>query len=228
MKLAERTFKRNDYILTSNFGYRRILNTPAGKTNAFHSGTDYGTRGEKWAQYPLEGGKVTSVYTDSYGAKCVIIDYPRIGKRLYYCHLDKICVKIGQKVNHNTILGYTGKTGRANGIHLHLCLKDIGGKSFLDPEKYDYKPGILKTTSNKFLGKRGYIKYGDQGDNIAKISKFMYKVFSAYTKKQALGNFYGRYIEASIKEFQFRTGLETDGCIGPKTLKKLKSFGFKE
>ena len=118
MKLAERTFKRNDYILTSKFGYRKIINTSAGATNSFHSGTDYGTHGGKWAQYPLESGKVTSVYIDSYGAKCVVIDYSRIGKRLYYCHLDKICVKIGQKVNHNTILGYTGKTGRANGIYL--------------------------------------------------------------------------------------------------------------
>lgn len=228
MKLAERTFKRNDYTLTSKFGYRRILNTPAGKTNSFHSGTDYSTKGEKWPQYPLESGKVTSVYTDSYGAKCVVIDYPRIGKRLYYCHLDSICVKIGQNVNHNTILGYTGKTGRANGIHLHLCLKDIGGKSFLDPEKYDYKPGVFKTTSSNFLGKRGYIKLGDQGDNISKITKFMYKKFPAYTKKQALGNYYGKYIQASIKEFQKRTGLTPDGCIGKITLAKLKKYGFKE
>lgn len=227
MKLAERTFKRKDYILTSKFGYRRIISTPVGNTSAFHSGTDYGTRDEKWAQYPLETGKVTSVYTDAYGAKCVIIDYPRIGKRLYYCHLDSICVKIGQKVNHNTILGYTGKTGRANGIHLHLCLKDIGGKSFLDPEKYDYKTGIFSTTSKNFLGKRGYLKYGDQGDNISKIASFMYKTFPAYTTKLALGNYFGPNLQKSIKTFQKRTGLTQDGCIGPKTLKKLESYGFK-
>ena len=226
MKLAERTFKRNDYTLTSKFGYRRILNTPAGKTNSFHSGTDYSTKGEKWPQYSLENGKVTSVYTDSYGAKCVVIDYPRIGKRLYYCHLDSICVKKGQSVNNNTILGYTGKTGRANGIHLHLCLKDIGGKTWLDPEKYDYTEGTKQTVSNNILGARGYIKLGDQSDGISRIASFMYKQFPAYTKKQALGNYYGKYIQASIKEFQHRTGLEADGCIGPLTLAKLKSFGF--
>ena len=226
MKLASRTFKRNDYTLTSNFGYRKIITTSAGKTNSFHSGTDYSTKGEKWPQYPLEDGTVSSIYTDSYGAKCVVIDYKRINKRLYYCHLDSICVYVGQTVNHNTILGYTGKTGRANGIHLHLSMKNIGGKTWLDPEKYDYKEGKKKVDTKNVLGSRGYIKLGDQSDFISKIAKFMYKTFPAYTKKQALGNYYGKYIQASIKEFQHRTGLEADGCIGPLTLAKLKKYGF--
>jgi len=56
----------------------------------------------------------------------------------------------------------------------------------------------------------------------------MYKEFPAYTNKRALGNYYGKYIQSSIKEFQKRTGLEQDGCVGPITLAKLKEYGFKE
>lgn len=232
MKLAERTFNRKDYALTSKFGYRRIINTSSGATNSFHSGTDYGTHGNKWPQYPLKNGKVTSTYTDGFGAKCVVIDYSRIGKRLYYCHLDSICVKKGQAVNHDTILGYTGKTGKATGIHLHLGLKDIGGTTWLDPEKYDYKEGTKKETSTSILGPRGYIKLGDQSDGIAKIAAFMYKNFSLYTPKSALGNYYGPNIAKAIGEFQERckaAGLYNDAidqCIGPKTLKCLRHFGF--
>ena len=232
MKLAERTFKRKDYSLSSKFGYRSIINTSAGKTAAFHSGTDYSTKGEKWAQYPLENGKVYTTYTDSYGAKCVVIDYSRIGKRLYYCHLDSICVKKGQAVNHDTILGYTGKTGKATGIHLHLGLKDIGGSSWLDPEKYDYIEGATKETSTSILGARGYIKLGDQSDGIAKIAAFMYETFPAYTSKKALGNYFGPNIANSIGEFQKRCKVQgiyddaIDKCVGPKTLKCLRYFGF--
>lgn len=236
MKLAERTFRRKDYVLTSKFGYRKVINTSAGATNSFHSGADYGTHGEKWAQYALEDGIVSSVYTDSYGAKCVVIDYVRIGKKLYYCHLDKICVKKNQKVNHDTILGYTGATGRANGIHLHLCLKNINGKDFLDPEKYDYIEA--KKTSNNFLGTRGYLKYGDKGSNINKICLFFANTFYGYfgnTKESAriklvgkngTGDFFGENLKAWVKEFQTRTGLEPDGNIGPLTLAMLKKYGF--
>ena len=83
------------------------------------------------------------------------------------------------------------------------------------------------SSSSNFLGKRGYLKYGDSGENVGKISSFMYKTFPSYTKKTALGNYFGKNLLASIKEFQRRTGLEADGNIGPLTLKKLVKYGFK-
>lgn len=83
-----------------------------------------------------------------------------------------------------------------------------------------------KTTS--FFPKKGYFSLGDTHENVGKIASFMYKVFPSYTKKSALGNYYGKNIQASIKEFQRRTKLEADGCVGPITLKELKKYGFKE
>ena len=83
------------------------------------------------------------------------------------------------------------------------------------------------SSSSNFLGKRGYLKYGDSGENVGKISSFMYKTFPSYTKKAALGNYFGKNLLASIKEFQSRTGLEADGNIGPLTLKMLVKYGFK-
>lgn len=83
------------------------------------------------------------------------------------------------------------------------------------------------TTTSSFFGKKGYFSLGDTHKNIGKIASFMYKTFPSYTKKEALGNYYGKNIQASIKEFQRRTKLETDGCVGPITLKELKKYGFK-
>lgn len=89
-----------------------------------------------------------------------------------------------------------------------------------------------KVTTNtnvvkSFLPSRGYFKKGDNSPNIGKIASFMYKTFPVYTNKKALGNYYGNYIIASIKEFQRRTGLKSDGCIGPITLAKLVEYGFR-
>lgn len=84
-----------------------------------------------------------------------------------------------------------------------------------------------ETTSSSFLGKKGYFSLGDTHVNIGKIANFMYKTFPAYTNKKALGNYYGNYIYSAIKEFQKRTGLKADGCVGPLTLAKLKKYGFK-
>lgn len=93
-------------------------------------------------------------------------------------------------------------------------------------EKKGVKPEPTKPSSDNILGPRGYIKLGDKGDNVDKISKFMYKTFPAYTPKSALGNYYGPNIQKSIKEFQKRTGLDPDGCVGPLTLKMLVKYGF--
>ena len=62
---------------------------------------------------------------------------------------------------------------------------------------------------------------------IGRIAAFMYKTFPSYTKKAALGNYFGPNLTKAVKEFQRRTGLEADGNVGPITMAKLKSYGFK-
>ncbi len=91
-----------------------------------------------------------------------------------------------------------------------------------------------KNDTSNFLPARGWFQKGDNHTNIGKIAEFMYKTFPSYTDKKALGNYYGPYIEASIKEFQKRAKEEgkynstIDGCVGPITLESLKKYGFKE
>lgn len=88
------------------------------------------------------------------------------------------------------------------------------------------KPSAPSTSSGFFPGK-GYFGLGDKHENVAKIASFMRRVFPAYTNEKALGDLYGPYIQSAIKEFQKRTGIETDGNTGPITLSMLKKYGFK-
>ena len=237
-KISNLIFQNAKHTITSKYGKRNVIKTSAGTTSSFHRGTDYGTYGKKLPQYAIEKGTIYSCGTDTDGAKYVTIKYSRINKRFLHWHLDSIKVKKGQSVTKGTLLGYTGKTGKATGIHLHLGIIDLKTNDYIDPEVYakEYKEETTTkpatttkpTTSASFFPKKGYFGFGDTHANIGKIASFMYKVFSAYTNKKALGNYYGPYIQASIKEFQRRTKLEADGCVGPITLKELKKYGFKE
>lgn len=91
-----------------------------------------------------------------------------------------------------------------------------------------------ETKEEDFFGGLGYFKDGDRHENIGKIAEFMRKTFPAYTDEKALGNYYGEYIKASIKEFQKRAKAEgnynstIDGYTGKITLESLKKYGFKE
>lgn len=107
---------------------------------------------------------------------------------------------------------------------------DLGWQRFLDmvSAKLGTKPAApTPAPSNNFLPVKGYFGPGDVHTNVGKIASFMYKTFPAYTNKKALGNTYGPYLTASIKEFQKRTGLVPDGYFGPLTLAKLCEYGFK-
>ncbi len=153
-ELSDLIFHEKSNYISSPFGPRKSINTAAGKTSSFHNGVDYATYNAKLAQYPVTDGVVLSCGTDwAYGgAKYVWVSYPDIGVKMLHYHLDSICVKKGQAVNKNTVLGYTGKTGRATGIHLHLGLKLLSGGGYIDPEKWftDY---LKKTETAKTAAK---------------------------------------------------------------------------
>lgn len=153
MKLADLIFGRTDYKVTSPFGYRK--NPITGEAKEFHDGVDYGTNCEEWPQYAIEDGVVLSCGKDANYANALFVwvQYPRIGIKLLHYHLSKISVKIGQKVTAGTLIGYTGKTGLATGIHLHLGMKYINSTAYSDAEAYDYVPPIEIKTAERDLTK---------------------------------------------------------------------------
>ena len=137
-ELSNLIFHGAKHKITSPYGYRDVIETSGGNSAPFHNGVDYGTFNVKLPQYPIEDGIIVSRGIDwAYGgAKYVWIKYPRLGVKMLHYHLDSYRVKKGQAVNKNTIIGYTGKTGKATGIHLHLGLKLLSGGGYVDPEAW--------------------------------------------------------------------------------------------
>lgn len=221
-------FHNEKHYVTSSFGKRAVLNTSNGQTAPMHRGTDYGTNGKKIAQYAIEDGSILSCGKASDGALYVWVSYPRLKVKMLHYHLDSIKVKAGQIVNKDTLLGYTGKTGKATGIHLHLGIKRLSGGDYIDPEKWSKSEYTAPPKEESFFPARGYFKKGDVSPNVGKIAAFMYKSFPLYTKKEALGNTYGNNLIAAVREFQKRSGLKVDGYFGEKTLAALEKHGFKK
>lgn len=102
-----------------------------------------------------------------------------------------------------------------------------------------YKETTENTATGSFFPARGYFRKGDSGAEIHEICKFFATNYYSYlgnTKKTAKvkllgkkgdGDYFGINLYKWVKEFQRRTGLETDGNIGPLTLAMLEKYGFK-
>ena len=169
-------FNNEKHYVTSLYGRRDVISTSAGKTSSFHNGTDYGTYNKKLPQYAIEDGTVLSCGMALDGANYVWVSYPRTGKKLLHYHLDTIAVKAGQQVSKGTLLGTTGMTGKATGIHLHLGVKDLKTDEYEDPETFsiNYEKSLPKRCGiYKVAAKILNVRTGpDTTYTIKKFSKF--------------------------------------------------------
>lgn len=163
MKLAERIFRRKDYYITSPYGFRK---DPISGVNKFHNGCDYGTNREKWKQYALEDGVVVSAGKDLSGGIYAWVRFPRINIEVLYYHLDQVFVKKNQAVTENTVIGTTGMSGYATGIHLHLTYRKIGSSAKLDPELFVYN---LPIKNDEMVNTGNHLV--TRGDTLSAIAK---------------------------------------------------------
>jgi len=83
--------------------------------------------------------------------KCVEVEY-RHGKDTYtvqYLHMSRVDVKEGQTVDHNTLLGLSGATGRGTGAHLHYGVKKNG--EYINPVSYLADIAVLSESKAKIM-----------------------------------------------------------------------------
>lgn len=86
---------------------------------------------------------------------------------------------------------------------------------------------ITSGGSQGFLPNRGYWKKGDRDPRIGQMDAFLRATFPAYAPPCVLGNYFGDCTEKAVREFQRRTNLVPDGCVGKLTYAKMKQYGFK-
>lgn len=227
-KISNLIFNNANHYVTSPFGARSAISTSAGKTSTFHQGTDYGTNKKKLPQYAIEDGYVFAAAKASDGAKYVWVVYPRIKKAFLHYHLDSIAVKKGQAIKKGTLLGKTGKTGKATGVHLHLGIRDLSkltaaqiksmtwsmlrSCSYIDPEKLSYTAPTAKPTATvTYLP-----KYTGKSTSLVDALKAV-KVDSSfgYRKKIAKKNGINAYIGTASQNTKLLNLLKTGKAVKP-------------
>ena len=107
--------------ITSEFGKARVYN---GSLKGYHSGTDFRAK----MGTPIKAandGKVALVKKRFYSGGTVVLDH---GEGIYTCyfHMSKFSVKQGDIVKRGELLGFSGKSGRVTGPHLHFSARIDG------------------------------------------------------------------------------------------------------
>lgn len=221
--ISKKIFNGENHYVTSPYGKRKTISTSAGSTASFHYGTDYGTNGKKIAQYAIEDGYVFAAQRAKDSALYVWVIYPRIKKAFLHYHLDSYKVRAGQSVKSGTLLGYTGKTGKATGVHLHLGIRDLTRLSdsqikhmtwallqscaYIDPEKLYYtapSASVSKSTQTSY-----YPRYTGKSVSLVDALKSL-KIDSSFAnrKKIAVKNGIKAYLGTAKQNTQMLTLLK--------------------
>lgn len=85
-----------------------------------HEGVDWATPVGVKLLNPFNIGQVLrSAYDPTYGYYVTIWDAVQ-RCAVWYCHLSKISVSAGQRVNRFSVVGSTGRSGNVTGPHVHV------------------------------------------------------------------------------------------------------------
>ena len=117
-----------DAIITGVYGSQRILN---GKPKWPHYGIDFAQKKGAPIKAMLDG-IATLVENDLYYTGGTLIFDHGHGISTLYMHMEKIFVKVGEKVKQGEIFGTVGSTGRSTGPHLDVRLNWF--QTRLDPQ----------------------------------------------------------------------------------------------
>ncbi len=112
-------------------GFGKRFN-PATNSEAFHTGVDFVLAAGNSVYATASGVVVKAANSGDYGNQIVIEHNKKLTTSS--AHLERILVKVGEKVEAGQLIGLVGSTGRSTGPHLHFEVLENG--KAVDPVPY--------------------------------------------------------------------------------------------
>jgi murein DD-endopeptidase MepM/ murein hydrolase activator NlpD len=138
MRTAPLPSPLDQFQLSSSFGKRR---DPIRQRWAMHYGLDLRAPLNSMVYATAPGVVTVASVQNDYG-RLIEIDHG-MGFKTRYAHLNKILVRVGQKVEYRDNIGLLGNSGRSTGPHLHYEIahngRPVDPMRFLKAGKYVYK-----------------------------------------------------------------------------------------
>ena len=114
--------------LSSGFGIRISPFSQRGESDeglmGYHTGLDITNQLDTPIQATADGRVAEAGWMDRYGWGIVIAHTDDL--ETLYAHLDRIGVRMGEKVSRGDIIGRMGRSGNATGVHLHYEVRRSG------------------------------------------------------------------------------------------------------
>lgn len=132
--------------ITSSFSWNRYH--PILGIYRAHLGTDYGASTGTPVHAVADGVIAEAGRSGGYGNMVVIRHHS--GYTTRYAHLSRFKVRVGQRVEQNDVIGYSGMTGLATAPHLHFELRYNGRPTNWTKAKLPGGPPIPREYRNEF------------------------------------------------------------------------------
>ena len=141
------------YRITSCYGPRDPINTPAGTTSNFHDGIDLAAEAGTPIYAWKEGVVVASENAYHGYGNYVVIKHTTSTGNVYtlYAHMSRRMVSVGDVVEVGEQLGTVGSTGYSTGNHLHFELR-VGGDIWQQSTPVDPYPTLMEIAGGDISG----------------------------------------------------------------------------
>lgn len=141
------------YRITSCYGPRDPINTPAGTTSNFHDGIDLAAEAGTPIYAWKEGVVVASENAYHGYGNYVVVKHSTSTGNVYtlYAHMSRRMAKVGDVVKVGDQLGTVGSTGYSTGAHLHFELR-VGGNIWQQSTAVDPYPTLMELAGGEISG----------------------------------------------------------------------------
>jgi len=211
--------------VNSKFSPRRCL---SGQKCRPHNGTDYKARSGTQA-LAISPGKVTKRNDDKGACGGTIVVKHDNGYKSSYCHMSRIHVSKGQRVEKGDVLGLTGGNrgeagaGNSLGAHLHFGLKYNG--KWVDPEQHIDNTTIIAGNLEGERPEDVVVMRGDglgdsPDDKVEEVQTLLIDRNYVLPRFGVDGKF-GPETEAAVNAFQTDHNIDVTGQVTDDTLTAL-------